>query len=749
MEDKHAATTANRDQQFPGNTKISSSSCNNEPLMRLPFPALVSLLLLQAQLPSLAAHTGSCAEQDKSCLLRFLAGLSRDGGLAVSWRNSTDCCSWQGITCNGDGTVIEMSLPHRGLEGQVSPALGGLTGLSRLNLSHNSLSGGLPFQQLMSSSSIVVLDVSFNWLNGGLLQDQSWSMSSPELPLQVLNISSNLFVGEFPSATCKAMKNLVALNASNNSFTGGIPTHFCNISRSFAILDISHNQFSGSVPPGLVNCSMLRVLNAGHNNLSGALLDELFSGTPFLEHLSLRSNALRGTLDGSHTVKLIILTTLDLGGNKFSGKIPDSIGQLKRLEELYLDSNSMYGELPSALGNCTNLTTIDLKSNSLNGDLGKINFSNLLNLKTLDLYMNNFTGAIPESIYSCSHLTALRLSANHFNGELSPGLGNLKYLTFLSLGNNSFANITNALQILKSCRNLTILLVGGNFMGEAIPQDETIDGFENLRFLNINRCSLFGRIPIWLSKLTHLEMLIISNNRLTGPIPGWINSLSHLFYLDVSNNSLTGEIPITLMEMPMLKSVNTSAYLDPRHIDLSMYRDPSLQYHVLTAFPTFLNISYNNFIGVIPQQIGQIKMLAILDFIFSNLSGHIPETFCNLTNLQVLDLSSNHLTGAIPLALNKLHFLSAFNVSNNELEGPIPTGGQFDTFDSSSFDGNTELCGSILLRQCDSAEVVPVSRLSSKRCSVRVMFSIAFGMFFGVGVLLDHIVLSRLRLLQF
>ena len=126
----------------------------------------------------------------------------------------------------------------------------------------------------------------------------------------------------------------------------------------------------------------------------------------------------------------------------------------------------MSGELPSALSNCTNLITIDLKSNHFSGKLTKVNFSNLPNLKTLDLMYNSFSGTIPESIYSCSNLTALRLTSNHLEGQLSPRIGNLKYLTFLSLGKNSFENIKNALHILQSFRNLTTLRIGQNIIGE-------------------------------------------------------------------------------------------------------------------------------------------------------------------------------------------------------------------------------------------------------------------------------------------
>jgi len=114
----------------------------------------------------------------------------------------------------------------------------------------------------------------------------------------------------------------------------------------------------------------------------------------------LRNNGLQGALQGANVAKLHNLVILDLGMNTLSGKIPDSIGQCKRLKQLHLDRNEMYGELPAALGNCTNLVTINLKDNRFSGDLGKVNFSNLLNLQIMDLYMNSFTGTIPESAFN-------------------------------------------------------------------------------------------------------------------------------------------------------------------------------------------------------------------------------------------------------------------------------------------------------------------------------------------------------------
>ncbi|KAL6888497.1 hypothetical protein ACP4OV_009523 [Aristida adscensionis] len=692
---------------------------------RLPIPFLCLALVL---LISLVTPTSSCTEQEKTSLLQFLDGLSQDAGLAVSWQERKDCCKWEGIICNGNGSVTSVSLASRGLEGHISQSLGNLNGLQHLNLSYNLLSGDLPLE-LLSSSSIVVLDISFNQINGDLNELPS---STPGQPLQVLNISSNLFTGQFTSTTWKRMENLIAVNISNNSFTGQIPTHLCNISPSLTVLELCYNKFSGSIPSRLTNCSKLQVLKADHNYLSGKLPDELFNATS-LEYLSLSSNDLQGILDVAHIVKLSNLVILDLGENNFVGEIPHSIGQLKRLQEIHLGYNSMSGELPSTLSNCTNLITIDLKNNNFIGELTKVNFSNLSNLKTLDLRFNNLSGTIPESIYSCSNLTALRLSANKFHGQLSKGIGNLKSLAFLSLANNSFTNIANTLQILKSCTNLTTLLIGLNFKNEAMPDDDNIGGFQNLQVLSLSECLLQGKIPYWLSKLTNLEMLFLDNNQLTGPIPDWISSLNFLFYLDISSNNLSGEIPTALTQMPMLKSDKAAARLDLTVFGLPIYSGTSLQYRKATAFPRVLDLGENDFTGVIPPDIGLLKELLSLNLSFNKLYGDIPQSICNLTNLLVLDLSSNHLTGTVPDALKNLHFLSTFNVSFNDLEGPVPTTGQFSTFTNSSFGGNPKLCGPTLAHQCNSAEAPLVYK---KQLNKKTIVAIAFGVFFGAIAIL-------------
>jgi hypothetical protein len=195
--------------------------------------------------------------------------------------------------------------------------------------------------------------------------------------------------------------------------------------------------------------------------------------------------------------------------------------------------------------------------------------------------------------------------------------------------------------------------------------------------------------------------------------------------------------------MKMLKTNMAATHVDTDLFELPIYTGSSFQYRIPTTLPKMLDLSNNKFTGTTPKEIGHLKSLTKLNLSFNCLSGETPQQLCSLTNLEVLDLSNNYLTGEIPLALNKLNFLSIFNISNNDLEGPIPTGGQFDTFKNPSFAGKPKLCGAIIDRPCHSAEAPPVSVLSTEQRDRMVAFAVAFGAFFGVGVLYDQIVMYR------
>lgn len=124
---------------------------------------------------------------------------------------------------------------------------------------------------------------------------------------------------------------------------------------------------------------------------------------------------------------------------------------------------------------------------------------------------------------------------------------------------------------------------------------------------------------------------------------------------------------------------------------------------IVTIFTT-IDLSKNSFHGEIPELIGKLHSLRLLNLSQNILSGNIPSSLVDLKDLESLDLSSNVLDGVIPRELTSLTFLAVLNLSRNKLEGPIPEGNQFPTFSSDSYGGNLGLCGFPLSKNCSNDE---------------------------------------------
>jgi hypothetical protein len=55
--------------------------------------------------------------------------------------------------------------------------------------------------------------------------------------------------------------------------------------------------------------------------------------------------------------------------NKFSGSIPESLGSIENLQELYLAHNDLSGSIPAVLQNLTSLSKLDVSFNNLQGEV--------------------------------------------------------------------------------------------------------------------------------------------------------------------------------------------------------------------------------------------------------------------------------------------------------------------------------------------------------------------------------------------
>ncbi|XP_045828074.1 receptor-like protein Cf-9 homolog [Trifolium pratense] len=537
-----------------------------------------------------------------------------------SWKNSTDCCEWDGVTCDHiSDYVIGLDLSCTNLKGKLHPnsTIFQLRHLQQLNLAFNNI----------SSSSI----------HAGI---------GDLVNLTHLNLSNCYLSGNIPS-TISHLSKLVSLDLSNrpwgelelNTFTWKKLIHNATNLRELYLDHVNMSSIRESSLSIVKNLSSSLVsLSLAYTRLQGHLSSDILS-LPNLQRLDLSSNYdLSGQLPKFNWSTP--LRYLDLSSIAFSGEIPDSIGKLKALTHLVLSWCYFDGMVPPSLWNLTQLTYLDLSENNLNGVISPL-LSNLTHLISCDLSDNNFSGNIPPNVYgNLNKLEFLILYANNLTGIIPSSVFQLPRLSNLRLSDNK--------------------LVG------PIPIEVTKRS--KLRVVSLGYNMLNGSIPHWCYYLSSLVELYLSNNHLTGFISEF--TTYSLQYLDLSNNNLHGHFPNSIFELQNLtflglSSTNVSGVVD---------------FHQFSKFNRlkFLNLSHNSFISInIDSKVESISSpyLETLDLSFSN-TNSFPKFLTPVPNLQWLDLSNNNIHGKIPewfqKLLNSSESIYYIDLSFNRFQGDLP-----------------------------------------------------------------------------
>eukprot|EP00256_Glycine_max_P067336 XP_025981931.1 receptor-like protein EIX2 [Glycine max] len=256
-----------------------------------------------------------------------------------------------------------LDLSHNNFSGRIPTSIGSLLNLQALLLRNNNLTNAIPFS-LRNCTNLVMLDIAENKLSGLI-----------------------------PAWIGSELQELQFLSLGRNNFHGSLPLKFCYLS-NILLLDLSLNNMSGQIPKCIKNFTSMtqKTSSRDYHGHSYFVKTSQFSGPQPYD-----LNALlmwKGSEQMFKNSVLLLLESIDLSSNHFSGEIPLEIENLFGLVSLNLSRNHLTGKIPSNIGKLTSLDFLDLSRNHLVGSI-PLSLTQIDRLGMLDLSHNNLSGEIP------------------------------------------------------------------------------------------------------------------------------------------------------------------------------------------------------------------------------------------------------------------------------------------------------------------------------------------------------------------
>uniref|UniRef100_A0ACD5XSX1 Uncharacterized protein n=1 Tax=Avena sativa TaxID=4498 RepID=A0ACD5XSX1_AVESA len=286
-------------------------------------------------------------------------------------------------------------------------------------------------------------------------------------------------------------------------------------------------------------------------------------------------------------------------------------------------------DLHSTLGDYDNNNILSLSRDEMSSSLAALH-----QLRYLDLSWNNFNYTnIPVSMGSMKNLRYLNLSRSDFGGKIPSQLGNLSNLEHLDLSNFIFTGLYGDINFSYGLHIVDLAW---------LPRLSLLN---HLDLSGVNLSAVRDLFPI-VNMISSLKVLRLAGSGLTSTMSApWKSNLTHLDVLNLSDNSF-----------------NTSLEHN--------------WFWYLTSLKE-LYLSYGYWHGSIPEELGNMTSLQVIDFTDNALVGLIPSNLENLCNLEEMYFGQNNIHASIGEFMDRLprcswNTIQVLLVENNEMTGKLP-----------------------------------------------------------------------------